>query len=73
MNKNINVVYTICDVLNDLAPSKHNYRDLILYVNDRPGHDRRYAIDISKIKFELGWEPSETFETGIRKLGMVFK
>ena len=65
--KNINVVYTICDVLNDLAPSKHNYRDLILYVNDRPGHDRRYAIDISKIKFELGWEPSETFETGIRK------
>ena len=50
-----------------MAPSKHNYRDLILYVNDRPGHDRRYAIDISKIKFELGWEPSETFETGIRK------
>ena len=65
--KNINVVYTICDVLNDLLPSKHNYRDLIFYVNDRPGHDRRYAIDISKIRFELGWEPSETFETGIRK------
>ena len=44
-----------------------SYRNLITFVTDRPGHDRRYAIDASKIEHELGWKPAETFETGIRK------
>jgi dTDP-glucose 4,6-dehydratase len=65
--QNIEVVRCICDVLQDLAPSETRYRDLITKVEDRPGHDRRYAIDASKIQSELGWEPLETFESGIRK------
>jgi len=69
--KNIDVVLTICDILEELAPKKptgiKQYRDLIAYVADRPGHDKRYAIDASKIQRELGWKPIETFETGIRK------
>jgi dTDP-glucose 4,6-dehydratase len=70
---NLNVVYTICDVLDELSPpTKYNlcltsYRSLITFVKDRPGHDRRYAIDASKIEGELDWKPRETFETGIRK------
>src|SRR5690554_8041102 len=70
---NLEVVETICTILDELAPIKHsklnikNYKSLITYVSDRPGHDRRYAIDASKIAKELGWEPKETFETGIRK------
>src|SRR5690554_1059616 len=65
--QNLDVVNTICDILQDLRPQRNSYRSLITYVQDRPGHDRRYAIDASKIEKELGWIPEETFETGIRK------
>ena len=69
--QNIDVVNTICDLLDELKPSTNlyikSYRDLIISVQDRPGHDLRYAIDASKIKNELGWLPEETFESGIRK------
>ncbi len=69
--QNIDVVRTICALLEELAPNKPagvaHYRDLITYVADRPGHDRRYAIDAGKIQRELGWTPQETFESGIRK------
>ena len=68
---NLEVVESICDLLEELAPEKPvgvgNYRDLITFVKDRPGHDARYAIDASKIERELGWVPEETFETGLRK------
>ena len=68
---NLEVVETICDLLDELAPKKpagvDNYRNLISFVKDRPGHDARYAIDASKIAGELGWVPEETFETGLRK------
>ena len=86
---NIEIVYTVCDLLDELRPLKpgsgkwevgsgkpplptHDsplttYRSLITYVQDRPGHDRRYAIDARKIERELGWKPAETFESGIRK------
>lgn len=65
--QNIEVVHAICDILQELAPSKMNYRNLITHVQDRPGHDRRYAIDAGKIQRELGWQPEETFTSGIRK------
>jgi dTDP-glucose 4,6-dehydratase len=69
--QNIEVVHTICKLLEELAPEKPTnvlqYADLITYVTDRPGHDLRYAIDASKIQKELGWVPEETFETGLRK------
>lgn len=65
--QNIEVVHTICDILQELRPQELSYRDLITFVQDRPGHDRRYAIDASKIQLELGWAPEETFESGIRK------
>lgn len=65
--QNIQVVHTICDILQELRPQELSYRDLITFVQDRPGHDRRYAIDASKIQLELGWAPEETFESGIRK------
>ena len=69
--QNIEVVETICGILEDLLPSKpkgvKNYRDLITFVKDRPGHDMRYAIDASKIETELGWRPDESFETGLFK------
>jgi dTDP-glucose 4,6-dehydratase len=66
---NLDVVHKICGILDELAPRPDGkpYADQITYVTDRPGHDRRYAIDASKINQELGWKPSETFETGIRK------
>lgn len=68
---NIDVVKTICSILEELVPNKPNnvehYSDLITYVTDRPGHDLRYAIDATKIKNELNWVPDETFETGLRK------
>lgn len=81
---NIDIVHTVCDILDELCPLKlvssewridsgkdmtppPTYRALITFVKDRPGHDRRYAIDASKIARELGWKPAETFATGIRK------
>lgn len=65
--KNIEVVETICDILNELVPQKSDYKELISFVKDRPGHDIRYAINASKIEKELNWTPKETFETGLRK------
>jgi dTDP-glucose 4,6-dehydratase len=65
--QNIEVVHTLCDILQELRPQEKSYRDLIATVKDRPGHDMRYAIDASKIEKELDWTPEETFETGIRK------
>lgn len=65
--QNIEVVHTICDILQELCPQERSYRNLITFVKDRPGHDMRYAIDASKIQQALGWAPQETFETGIRK------
>ena len=65
--KNLDVVHTICDLLDAIVPKGGSYREQITYVADRPGHDRRYAIDAAKISDELGWKPLETFESGIRK------
>lgn len=66
---NLEVVQTLCQILDELKPAQHrrSYGEQIRFVKDRPGHDRRYAIDASFIERELGWVPSETFETGIRK------
>ena len=66
---NIDIVNTLCALLDEMRPKSggESYRAQIAYVTDRPGHDRRYAIDASKIERELGWKPLETFETGIRK------
>ncbi len=68
---NIDIVITICSLLDELRPkpghTSGRYSDQITYVKDRPGHDRRYAIDASKIHQQLGWKPQETFDTGIRK------
>ncbi len=64
---NIAVVETICDILDESRPHTHSRRELITFVKDRPGHDRRYAIDCSKATAELGWKPQETFSSGIRK------
>jgi dTDP-glucose 4,6-dehydratase len=66
---NIAVVTTICELLDELRPlgEGRSYKTQVTHVQDRPGHDRRYAIDATKIEAELGWRPSETFETGIRK------
>ncbi|NIY46210.1 dTDP-glucose 4,6-dehydratase [Cedecea colo] len=69
--RNIDVVKTICRLLDEIVATKpaqiNRFEELITYVTDRPGHDLRYAIDASKIERELGWKPSETFESGIRK------
>jgi dTDP-glucose 4,6-dehydratase len=66
---NIEVVKTICAILDELKPrsDRKSYVEQITYVKDRPGHDRRYAIDANKVERELGWRPAETFDTGIRK------
>jgi dTDP-glucose 4,6-dehydratase len=66
---NLNVIHTLCAILDERSPTSpvRPHASLITYVTDRPGHDRRYAIDASKIERELGWRPRETFETGIRK------
>ncbi|MEQ1942199.1 dTDP-glucose 4,6-dehydratase [Mesorhizobium sp. VNQ89] len=65
---NLHVVKTICDVLDRMRPkATGSYHDLITFVRDRPGHDRRYAIDAEKIRRELGWRPSETFESGLER------
>lgn len=69
--RNLEVVRTLCTLLEELVPEKPvgvaRYEDLITYVQDRPGHDKRYAIDAGKIQRELGWTPQESFESGIRK------
>ena len=66
--KNLDIVNIICELMNELKPSENgNYKNLITFVKDRPGHDHRYAIDSTKIQNELGWKPIETFTTGIRK------
>ena len=73
MNEKMNkdVAYDICDLLEELAPNKpkeiSNYKDLITFVKDRPGHDQRYAIDASKICNQLSWKPEETYRSGLRK------
>ncbi len=66
---NLEVVHTLCAILDELQPRAdgQSYAAQITYVKDRPGHDRRYAIDARKIERELGWKPQETFESGIRK------
>jgi len=66
---NLQVVHAICDILDDLLPrsSKNSYKDLITFVEDRLGHDFRYAIDASKISANLGWKPKETFHSGLEK------
>ncbi|MES9962154.1 MAG: dTDP-glucose 4,6-dehydratase [Candidatus Sedimenticola sp. 20ELBAFRAG] len=72
---NLQIVKALCEILDELVPASsevlgqqgNSYKDLITFVADRPGHDRRYAIDASKIERELGWRPAETFESGIRK------
>lgn len=69
--QNLDVVRSICAILDELTPAKpvgvDQYADLITFVEDRPGHDRRYAIDTSKMSSELGWRPQETFDSGLRK------
>jgi dTDP-glucose 4,6-dehydratase len=66
--KNIDLVRTLCALLDDARPrTGGSYADLITFVKDRPGHDRRYAIDSAKIQRELGWQPGESFESGLRK------
>ncbi|MDX2235631.1 MAG: dTDP-glucose 4,6-dehydratase [Hyphomonadaceae bacterium] len=64
---NLAVVQVICDLLDELAPANYSRRDLITYVADRPGHDRRYAIDATRLETELGWRAAENFESGIRR------
>jgi dTDP-glucose 4,6-dehydratase len=66
---NLDVVHTLCNILDELQPRADGmpYAEQINFVKDRPGHDRRYAMDASKMECELGWKPRETFETGIRK------
>ena len=67
--KNIDVVKTICFILDDILPKQdgNSYSELISFVKDRPGHDFRYAIDAEKIKTNLGWEPKESFDSGLRE------
>ena len=65
--QNIEVVETICNILDNLRPKEKSYNEQIIHVADRPGHDMRYAIDATKIKDKLGWIPQETFETGMQK------
>jgi dTDP-glucose 4,6-dehydratase len=64
---NLDVVHTLCALLDELKPAAQSYKAQIQFVTDRPGHDRRYAIDARKIERELGWRPHETFESGMRK------
>ena len=66
---NVEVVHALCDILDELSPRPGgaSHRDQITFVKDRRGHDRRYAVDAGKLKQELGWKPSETFQTGLRK------
>lgn len=65
--RNIDVVQKVCELLDELRPGEGSYKSLITFVADRPGHDRRYAIDASKIHDDLGWLPAESFDSGLRK------
>jgi len=65
--RNLEVVHALCDVLERERPRPGGYRPLIAFVTDRPGHDRRYAIDSRKLRTELRWAPRETFETGLAR------
>jgi dTDP-glucose 4,6-dehydratase len=67
--KNLDVVHLVCGLLDELSPRQDgkSYREQIIFVTDRPGHDRRYAIDARRMEHELGWRPAETFATGLRK------
>jgi dTDP-glucose 4,6-dehydratase len=66
--RNLEVVHTVCAILDELRPrSEGRHAELITFVTDRPGHDRRYAIDARKISSELGWRPAHRFESGIRQ------
>jgi dTDP-glucose 4,6-dehydratase len=71
---NLEVVRTLCIVLDELKPKSDgkSYSDQITFVKDRPGHDKRYAIDASKLELELDWKPKETFDSGIRKTVIWF-
>jgi len=71
---NLGVVHTLCEILDELKPRTdgESYKTQITFVKDRPGHDRRYAIDATKLEKELGWKPAETFESGIRKTVMWY-
>ena len=71
---NLEVVQTLCEILDELRPrdDSQSYKTQITFVKDRPGHDRRYAIDATKLEKELGWKPAETFESGIRKTVMWY-
>jgi dTDP-glucose 4,6-dehydratase len=71
---NLEVVQTLCQILDELKPRTdgESYATQITFVKDRPGHDRRYAVDATKLEKELGWKPAETFETGIRKTVMWY-
>ncbi len=64
---NLEIVHQLCDLLNELIPHSNPYESLIQFVADRPGHDRRYAIDLTKMQTELGWQPRESLTTGLRK------
>ena len=65
--ENLYIAHTICDILDEMIPKKVSYKEQIQFVKDRPGHDYRYAIDATKLEYELGWEASENFESGILK------
>ncbi len=70
---NLDVAFTICEILDEIVPLSFSYKTLIEFVEDRPGHDKRYAIDSSKIKNKLGWSPKYSFENGIRKTVSWYK
>ena len=70
--QNIELVRFVCKLMDELFPSEQPYSKLITFVTDRPGHDMRYAIDSTKIRDELGWEPNEDFESGFRKTVMWY-
>ena len=70
---NLEVAVSICEILDELVPLSFSYKNLIKFVKDRPGHDKRYAIDSSKIQNKLGWYPKFSFENGIRKTVLWYK
>jgi len=70
---NLDVAFTICEILDELVPLSFSYKTLIKFVEDRPGHDKRYAINSSKIKNKLGWYPKYSFDNGIRKTILWYK